>query len=92
MLIEGKDYKLIPINDYTPLFDLELLFTINPKGKESRQEFKNVAYGISLEYAIKKIAHFRLSNNYKNEAITLTKYFNEYLQYLNNLQKELKHV
>lgn len=90
MIIEGKDYRLIPISDSSPKFDLELLYTVNPKGKESRVEFKNVAYGIGLNYAVNKIAHYRVHNNHKDEAITLCKYFNEFLQNLNILKEELK--
>ena len=49
------DFKLTPVNESSISFDLELLCKVQPKGKEARFEFKNVAYGISLEYAIKKI-------------------------------------
>ena len=39
MIIEEKDFKLIPISESSNFFDLELLYTIKPKGKEERQEF-----------------------------------------------------
>lgn len=86
MVIEEKDFRLIPISETSPTFDLELLYTINPKGKESRQEFKNVAYGISLDYAVKKIAHYRVSCKHKEEAIALLTYFKEFKEELDSLK------
>lgn len=90
MIIEEKDFRLIPISDSSITFDLELLYTIRPKGKEERQEFKNVAYGISLELAIKKIAQYRVINNNKEEAISLSKYFSELKSEINSLKELLK--
>lgn len=86
MVIEEKDFRLIPMSDSSLKFDLELLYTVRPKGKEARQEFKNVAYGISLEYAIKKIAHYRVSLKHENEAITLLTYFQEFMRELDSLK------
>lgn len=86
MVIEEKDFRLIPLSESSLRFDLELLYTINPKGKDSRQEFKNAAYGISLDYAIKKIAHYRVSQNHKEEAITLLTYFKEFKEELDSLK------
>lgn len=76
MIIEENDFKLTSIDDSSPFFDLELLFTIRPKGKESRQEFKTVAYGITLETALKKIVNHRISNKYEN-SINLSTYLKE---------------
>lgn len=86
MVIEEKDFRLIPISESSPKFDLELLYTINPKGKESRQEFKNVAYGIGLDYAVRKIAHYRVSCKHKDEAVTLLTYFKEFKEELDSLK------
>ena len=83
MIIEETDFRLVPINDSSPLFDLELLYEIKPKGKESRLEFKNVAYGITLDYAIKKIAQYRASKNLDNT--TLLEYFKEFNNQLKSL-------
>lgn len=76
MIIEEKDFRLIPVSDSSTLFDLELLYTIRPKGKEIRQEFKNVAYGISLELAIKKVVQYRISCRY--DVISLGNYLSEF--------------
>lgn len=86
MIIEEKDFRLIPVSDSSTKFDLELLYTVRPKGKEARQEFKNVAYGVGLDYAIKKIAHHRVSSNHENEAITLLTYFQEFTRELDSLK------
>ena len=86
MVIEEKDFKLIPVNDSVPKFDLELLYKIQPKGKEARVEFKNVAYGVSLEHAIKKIAHYRVCCKHNEESIRLLTYFEEFKEELDSLK------
>lgn len=86
MVIEEKDFRLIPISDSSPQYDLELLYKIQPKGKEARLEFKNVAYGIGLEYAIRKIAHYRVCCKHKEEAIQLLTYFKEFKEELDSLK------
>ena len=48
MEIVESDFKLKPISDDYPLFDLELLYTIKPRGGKSRLEFKNAGYGLSI--------------------------------------------
>lgn len=87
MIIEEKDFRLIPVSDSSIAFDLELLYTIRPKGKEERQEFKNVAYGISLSSAIKKIAQYRVSCNHKDESVKLLAYLTEFKEALDSLRK-----
>lgn len=86
MTIEEKDFKLKPIDDNSPLFDVELLYVVKPRSGESRLEFKNVAYGCSLENAIKRIVHYRICCKHKDEAIKLKTYFDEYIDELNNLK------
>lgn len=84
MIIEEKDFRLIPISDSSPQFNLELLYKIQPKGKEAKFEFKNVAYGISLETAIKKIAHYRVCQRHEEESVVLL------IEYLKELKAEIK--
>lgn len=86
MIIEEKDFRLTPINDYSINFDLELLYKVQPRGGESRMEFKNVAYGISLDHAVHRIAQYRISQKYKDEAITLLTYFKEFKEELDSLK------
>ena len=89
MVIEEEDFRLIPVSDSCPRFDLELLYKIQPRGKEARLEFKNAAYGIGLEYAIKKIAHYRICCRHKEEAIKLLTYFQEFKKELESLKSLL---
>ena len=49
-------------------------------------EFKNVAYGINLDYAVHRIAQYRVSQKHKNEAITLLTYFKEFKDELDSLK------
>ena len=86
MTIEEHDFKLTPVSNSDIKFDLELLYKIQPKGKEARMEFKNVAYGISLAHAVHKIAQYRVSQKHKNEAITLLTYFKEFKEELDSLK------
>lgn len=86
MTIEEHDFKLTPISDSDIKFDLELLYKIQPKGKEARMEFKNVAYGINLDHAIHRIAQYRVNQKHKNEAITLLTYFKEFKEELDSLK------
>lgn len=82
MIIEENDFKLTPISDNSSLFNLELLYTIN--GKKTRKEFKVVAYGITIEHAVKRIIQYRLSN--KLDSINLKTYFNEFKNELNSIK------
>lgn len=86
MVIEEKDFRLIPINNNSVMFDLELLFVVKPKDKDPRLEFKNVAYGINLETALKKIAHYRVYNNNSENSITLANYLKEFKSELENIR------
>lgn len=75
MTIEEVDFRLIPAtNTGADSWDLELLYTIRPKDKPSRQEFKIAGYGISLDYAIKKIINFRIENKTLDGVLTLKEY------------------
>lgn len=86
MIIEERDFRLTPVKDSGDIFDLELLKTIN-KGKETeRQEFKNVAYGITLETAIRYIANTRISANYP-DVINLKTYLKEYKKIIDEIKK-----
>lgn len=86
MVIEEKDFRLIPVKDSGNRFDLELLRTIN-KGKETeRQEFKNVAYGITIESAMRYIANARIAAN-SPDSIDLKTYLKEYKEIINDIKK-----
>lgn len=85
MLIEEKDFRLTPISDSNLFFDLELLYAIRPKDKEVRYEFKSVAYGISLETALKKVIQYRLSC--KHDVLDLKTYLKEFRAELDYIKK-----
>ena len=76
--IEEKDFRLIPVSETSELFDLEVLYIVN-KGKENeRIEFRNVAYGIPLESAIKRIATYRVNNKLGDDPVGLRVYLEAY--------------
>ena len=88
MIIEEQDFKLTSIkNDGSLFWDLELLFTITPKKGESRKEFKNAGYGLTLENAIKRIINFRIEN--RHSVLDLKQYLDEYKKESNKLKQDL---
>lgn len=82
MIIEEKDFRLIPVDGNR--FDLELLFQI--QGKNPRAEFKNVAYSVTLDYALTRVANHRLNN--KHDTVNLATYLKEFKQILKDLSKQ----
>lgn len=84
MVIEESDFRLTSVNEFSTKWDLELLYTIRPKGKEARTEFKAVAYGLPLESALKRVINFRINNKHQ-DAISLKDYLKEYKDQLNQL-------
>lgn len=84
MVIEESDFKLTSIDNSSPLFDLELLYTVNKGKANERNEFKNEAYGISLESALKRIISYRL--NLKYDVLTLREYLANYKEELEKLK------
>ena len=89
MEIIEKDFKLKSIDECSPMFDLELLYVIRPRGGEPRLEFKNAGYGMTLASVIKKIAQYRVNCNHREEAIRLKTYFEEYKKELDTLKELL---
>lgn len=90
MIIEEKIFKLKSIDECTPLFDLELLYKIKPRGGESRMEFKNVGYGLTLNTAIRKIAHYCVEQKHPDTAIKLKEYFSEFKIAIDDITKIIK--
>ena len=89
MVIEESDFRLIPVKESGLLFDLELLKVIN-KGKENeRTEFKNIAYGVTIESALKYIANARINAKY-NDSISLKQYLQEYKDIINSIKDTCK--
>jgi hypothetical protein len=90
MIIEESDFRLETVDDTTPLFDLELLHTVNKGKSNERSEFKVVAYGITLDNALKRVIYYRLNNENKDKAITLAQFLKRYIQENNKLIKALE--
>jgi hypothetical protein len=88
MIIEEKDFRLTPVNDSSPMFDLELLHIVKPKGGEPREEFKVAGYGLPLEAVVKRIISFRIQSKRGDETISLK----EYLEDCKQIQKEIKEI
>jgi hypothetical protein len=85
MIIEGSFYRLTPINDASPRFDLELLYDIG--GKNPRKEFKVEGYGYSLEAAVERCINYATRKKFgKDEIITLGQYLDEFKK----AKKEIK--
>ena len=74
MVIDGKFFKLIPVNEHSVFFDLELLYDVG--GKNPRKEYKVAGYGLTLEYALEKAANYAVNKKFKDETITLKQYLN----------------
>lgn len=85
MVIEEEDFRLTSVDESSPHFDLELLYTIKPRGKEARQEFKNVAYALPLSAALLKVAQYRISCRHP-EAMRLKEYLNEFKKEITSLK------
>jgi len=79
MVIEEKDFRMTQISQSSPFWDLEVLKTIKPKGGESRQEFTNVGYGMTLGHCLKSIVNFRLSNKHLEDVVSMKQYLKEYI-------------
>lgn len=86
MVIEEADFRMTSgASDH--FWDLELLYTVRPKGKPERQEFKDAGYGMSLEGCIKKVIHHRISS--KKDVSTLEEYVRDYREEVKRLEEML---
>lgn len=90
MIIQGEIYRLTPINEYSPKYDLELLHSIG--GKNPRQEFKIVAYGISLESALNRTILFATNKRLGEEIVTLKQFLDVYKEESDKIRRELKTI
>ena len=85
MVIKGDDFIFTPVNSYCSAFDVELLQTINKGKSNERQEFKNVAYGMNLEAAIKAVIMYRI--NKKEDTLELKKFLKMFTEGINELRE-----
>lgn len=89
MEIAEKDFKLKPVDESSPMFDLELLYVVKPRGGEPRLEFKNAGYGMTLSSAIKRVIQYRINCKHREDAIRLATYLKEYKKELDSLKELL---
>lgn len=78
MEIREEDFILTSVDDTSPFFDLEVLKTVNKGKPDEKKKFQNVAYGIPLESAIKRIAQYRIANKLDGDSIGLKAYLEVY--------------
>lgn len=88
MIIEEKDFRFIQIDEHSDAWDVEVLTKIQPKGKETRWEFKNIAYAVSLKGAIKRVIQYKINKKHsENKIISLKEYMKEYLETTKEVEK-----
>lgn len=89
MIIQGNFYRIEPINDTSPLWDLYLLRKVNSK-TNPREEFQLEGYGIPLDSAIGRIIRYAINSKYgKDEITTLKEYLNVFKQIQEEIYKEV---
>lgn len=89
MIIQGNFYRIEPINDTSPLWDLYLLRKVNSK-TNPREEFQLEGYGMPLDSAIGRIIRYAINGKYgKDEITTLKEYLNVFKQIKEEIYKEV---
>lgn len=88
MVIQGNFYRIEPVNDNSPLYDLYLLRTIKSK-TNPRDEFQLEGYGMPLESAIGRIIRYAINSKFKDEIVTLKDYLNVFKQTKEEILKEI---
>lgn len=92
MIIAEKLFRLESVDENTPRFNLELLYVVNKGKSNERMEFKQCGYGLTLDYAIKKIAHYMVELKHKDTAIKLKQYFSDFKTAIDELTKSLREI
>ena len=87
MVIEEHDFKLIPCNESSSLFDLELLYIVNKGKSNERTEFRNSGYGLTLDSAIRKVIMSRIENKYNEGAISLKVFLKDFKDELEKIKQ-----
>lgn len=90
MIIQGNFYRIEPINDTSPLWDLYLLRKVNSK-TNPREEFQLEGYGMPLDSAIGRIIRYAINSKYgKDKITTLKEYLNVFKQIQEEIYKEVR--
>ena len=89
MIIQGNFYRIEPINDTSPLWDLYLLRKVNSK-TNPREEFQLEGYGMPLDSAIGRIIRYAINSKYgKDEITTVKENLNVFKQIKEEIYKEV---
>lgn len=89
MIIEGSFYRIIPADDNSKFFDLELLKDI--KGNNPRKEFKHEAYSLTLDKAIERCINYATRKKFLDKVVTLKEYLDELKQQTKNIKETLSY-
>lgn len=87
MVVEESDFRLIPCNENSSLFDLELIYVVNKGKSNERSEFRNAGYGFTLESAIRKIIMNRIKNKCGEETISLKEFLLEFKEEVTKIKQ-----
>lgn len=83
MIIEEDDFRAEQIADDSIFWDLNLIKTKKKRDGTIVEEFGNTIYGMPLDSVMKRIVANRIARKYKDEAITMK-------QYLEDWKKEME--
>lgn len=86
MVIEESDFRVTSNSGH--FWDLELLYTIRPKGGTEREEFKDAGYGMPLTTCIQRVIAHRLAR--KQEVYNLKEYVKAYKEQVSIIDLLLK--
>lgn len=87
MIIEETDFRLTS-GGSNHFWDLDLLYTVKPKGGPEREEFKDAGYGMPLKTCMQRIIHHRIT--YNKEIGTLKGYIQDYKEQVDKLDNLFK--
>lgn len=89
MIIEGSFYRIIPVDEESPFYDLELLYEIG--GKNPRKEFKSAGYGRTFVGTLQAIIKYAVHKRFgEDEIVTIQNYVKAYREESAKIIKELK--
>lgn len=87
LIIEENDFKITHCGGN--FWDLELLYTVRPKGQPQRTEFRVSGYGMTLEHCMKNIINYRLKKK-KSDPYSMKEYLNEYTKEMKQIKELFK--
>lgn len=87
LVIEEKDFRMTHCG--ANFWDLELLYTIRPKGQPQRTEFKIEGYGMTIERCMKTIINYRLKRK-KSDPYSMQEYLKEYKEEVKQIHELFK--